>query len=120
MTKEIICVACPMGCGMTVEEAGGEVLSVAGNGCKRGLAYAQSECKNPARSLTGTVSVTGGGAPLVPVKSAGPVPKALLIDCARALKTISVPAPLAIGDVVAANILGTGIDMLATNHVAAL
>ena len=56
MQKNIICVACPMGCGITVELSdSGEILSVTGNTCKRGDAYARSECTNPVRSLATTV-----------------------------------------------------------------
>ena len=37
MQKNIICVSCPMGCGITVElNDSGEVVSVTGNTCKRG------------------------------------------------------------------------------------
>ena len=61
MQKNIICVACPMGCGITVELSdSGEILSVTGNTCKRGDAYARSECTNPVRSLATTVKVDGG------------------------------------------------------------
>ena len=48
MQKNIICVACPMGCGVTVEITdNGDILSVTGNTCKRGDAYARTECTNP-------------------------------------------------------------------------
>ena len=117
MTKNIICVACPMGCGITVEIAeNGEIVSVTGNTCKRGDAYARTECTNPVRSLTTTVKVEGGATPVVPCKSAGAVPKDKIIDCAVALRGITAKAPVKIGDILAENILGTGIDIVATNH----
>ena len=34
--KELICIGCPLGCNLTVEMDGGQVLSVNGNTCKRG------------------------------------------------------------------------------------
>lgn len=59
MVKDIICVACPMGCQISVELSdSGEILSVTGNTCKRGDAYARTECTNPERSLTTTVKVS--------------------------------------------------------------
>ncbi|MBR3439320.1 MAG: DUF1667 domain-containing protein [Clostridia bacterium] len=117
MTKNIICVACPMGCGITVEISdSGEILSVTGNTCKRGDAYARTECTNPVRSLTTTVKVSGGIHPVVPCKSAGALPKDKIIDCANALRDVEVKAPVKIGDVLCGNILGTGIDIVATNH----
>ena len=43
MKKEIICTVCPMGCHITVEGEGEQILSVTGYTCKRGLEYARSE-----------------------------------------------------------------------------
>ncbi|MBQ4244458.1 MAG: DUF1667 domain-containing protein [Clostridia bacterium] len=117
MTRNIICVACPMGCGITVElDDNNEIISVTGNTCKRGDAYARTECTNPVRSLTTTVKVSGGKGPVVPCKSAGAIPKGKIIDCAKALCDVEIPAPVKIGDVVCSDILGTGIDIVATNH----
>ena len=31
MTKELICINCPMGCALTAEVENGEVISVSGN-----------------------------------------------------------------------------------------
>lgn len=78
MQKNIICVACPMGCGITVELSdSGEILSVTGNTCKRGDAYARSECTNPVRSLATTVKVDGGIHNVVPLQIGGsPCPRA--------------------------------------------
>ena len=39
--KEIICIVCPRGCQLTVDEANG--YAVTGNGCPRGAAYGKSE-----------------------------------------------------------------------------
>ena len=118
MISEIICVACPMGCGMQVEHtAAGEVSGVAGNTCKRGEAYARAELTNPVRSFHSTIRVTGGKAALVSVKSAAPVPKGKLMACAGATRGIRVRAPIAIGDVIVHNVCGTGIDLVATTRV---
>lgn len=120
MQKNIICVACPMGCGITVELSdSGEILSVTGNTCKRGDAYARTEVTNPVRSLATTVKVNGGAHPVVPCKSAGALPKGKIMDCMAAINVASVQAPVAIGDVLIPDILGTGIDIVATNHCTA-
>ena len=42
MKKEMTCVACPLGCQITVEIENDEVVSVTGNTCKRGDAYART------------------------------------------------------------------------------
>ena len=45
-TRNLTCIGCPMGCQLTAELAGGEVVSVRGNTCARGEAYARKECQN--------------------------------------------------------------------------
>jgi CxxC motif-containing protein len=117
--RDMICVACPMGCGLHVTlGAAGEVQSVSGNTCKRGESYARAEVSNPTRSFTSTVRVLGGDCPLVSVKSAKPIPKGKMMACAQAIQTCRAAAPIAIGDVLLPDILGTGVDVIATNRVA--
>ena len=116
-TKELICVSCPIGCAVTVTlDDNNEVVSVTGNTCKRGDSYARQEGTHPERILTSTVKVTGSRLPVVPVKSAKPVPKELLLDCMQEINRVTVQAPVHIGDVVLSNILNTGVDIVATNN----
>lgn len=116
MKKNLTCVACPLGCSITVElDDAGNILSVTGNTCKRGDAYARTEMTNPTRSLTSTVKVSGGAHPVVPVKSAAPVPKFMLFDCMKEINQVTLQAPVKIGQVVIHNILGTGVDIVTTN-----
>ena len=68
--RELICIGCPMGCPLTVEMNGKEVVSVSGNTCKRGATYAEKEVTNPTRIVTSTVRVLGGTAEMVSVKTA--------------------------------------------------
>lgn len=115
--RELVCVACPLGCRITVEIGDDKsVLSVTGNTCKRGEEYAKTECTSPTRMLTTTVKVTGGKAVVVPVKSASPLPKGLLMDCMKVINKASAAAPVKIGDTVISDILGTGVDIIATNN----
>lgn len=117
MQKNIICVACPMGCGITVDIAeNGEILSVKGNTCKRGDTYARTEITNPVRSLATTVKVNGGIYNVVPCKSAGALPKDKISDCMKVINEAEVNAPVKLGDILVENILGTGINIVATNH----
>lgn len=115
--RELTCVACPLGCGITVTfDADGNVAEVTGNTCKRGDAYARTECTSPTRMLTTTVRVEGGKAAVVPVKSANPVPKGMMMDCMAVINKASAKAPVRIGDVIIKDILGTGVDIVATNN----
>ena len=115
MKKSLICVSCPLGCPIEVEIENGEVISVSGNTCKRGDQYARTEITNPVRSLTTSVKVEGGVHSVVPVKSAGPVPKDKMFDCMKVINEAIIKAPVKIGDVVIENICGLGVDIVATN-----
>ena len=112
-TRILTCIGCPMGCRLTVTLEGKSVTSVTGNTCRRGEDYARREVTAPARVLTTTVPVVGGVRPRVPVKTAGEVPKTMVLACARALANVEVAAPVCAGDVVCRDILGTGVDVIA-------
>lgn len=114
----LTCIRCPKGCQVTVTLEGGQVTAVTGNGCPRGDAYARKEVTDPTRVVTTVVPVSGSAvARMVSVKTAGDVPKAKVLDVVRALSGVSMAAPVHIGDVVLANVCGTGVDVVATKDV---
>lgn len=115
MTKDMICVACPRGCTITVDYEGKEVFSVSGNFCKRGDEYARTEIVNPTRNISSTVKVIGGAHPVVPVKTSAPIPKTMIFDCMKEINAVTVNAPVALGQVIIPNVLGTGVDIVAAN-----
>ncbi len=114
--RELICIGCPMGCPVTVEMDGREIVSVSGNTCPRGDAYARKEVTNPTRIVTSTVKVEGGLVEMISVKTKEDIPKDKIFDCMRALKGITVKAPVHIGDVILADAAGTGVDVVATRN----
>ena len=115
MTRELTCIVCPKGCQLKVELEGKTVVSVSGQTCKRGEAYAQAECTAPMRTITTTAAVAGGG--VVPVKTDGTVPKELLFECMALINEARVPADAEVGFVVIENILDTGADVVTTRNV---
>jgi CxxC motif-containing protein len=120
MSEEICnvtCIVCPTGCKIRVLKEDDRVLEVSGNSCKRGEAYASQEAIAPKRTLTTSVRVLQGDFHLVSVKSAVPVPKSCLLDVMRSARLIVATAPIRVGDVVATNVLGLGIDLVATRAV---
>lgn len=116
--RKLTCISCPMGCQITVEMDHEEVIHVSGNTCKRGEIYARKEVMNPTRIVTSTVRVTGGTNAMVPVKTKTDIPKDKIFECIRALKGIEVSAPVYIGDVIIADVAGTGVDVVATKNIA--
>lgn len=115
--RHLICINCPMGCMLTVGMENGEVVSIKGNTCKRGETYARKEVTNPTRIVTSTIKVTGGKEHMVSVKTKEDIPKGKVMECARALKNVTVKAPVGIGDVVLADAAGTGVNIVATKAV---
>lgn len=113
---EMICINCPMGCVMNVQIQG-EQIQVTGNTCPRGVSYAQKECTNPTRIVTTSVFVDRGSLDVVSVKTQKDIPKDKIFEVLRALKGACVEAPIHIGDIIAENIAGTGVAMVATKEV---
>lgn len=113
---EITCINCPVGCRLTVELENGQVVSVTGNTCPRGVTYAKQECVDPLRMVTAVVPVAGSAAPLS-VKTKTPIPKKLIAACMKELAAAELTAPIALGTVVVPNVCGTGVDVIATKSV---
>lgn len=113
----ITCIQCPIGCALTVEAKNGNVIRVEGNSCPRGDIYGRAEVTHPVRTLTTTVNVRNGNAPLVPVKTKSPVPKELISDCMQEIKKLCAEAPVHTGDILLENVCGTGVQIVSTKNV---
>ncbi len=106
MKRELICIVCPMGCALIAEQApNGEVVSVTGNTCPRGKAYAEAELTRPTRTLTSTVRLSNRAA-LLPVKTDRPISKEKMLAAIPILRELRVAAPVKIGDVVLEGLFG--------------
>lgn len=116
-TRQLTCIGCPMGCQVTVTLDGDEVTNVEGNTCKRGDIYARKEVTNPTRIVTSSVRVKNGNISMVSCKTKEDIPKGMIFDVTRALENVCVNAPVATGDVLLANVCGTGVDVVATKNV---
>lgn len=112
---KMICINCPRGCEIDVEQNGSEV-TVAGHACVRGEAYGKSELLNPTRMVTGLVRIAGMRKPL-PVKTKSAVPKGKIDAVLFALHQTTVQLPVSIGDVIVPDVAGTGIDVVATANM---
>lgn len=115
--KELTCICCPMGCALSVELEGSNVLSVSGNTCKRGDTYARDEVVRPVRMVTSIVRVKNGKLKMLPVKTKEPIDKSKINECLEALKTIEVQAPIHIGDIVVEN--AAWVNIVATRNIEA-
>lgn len=117
--KEMICIVCPVGCHMEVVKDGTteEGYTVDGNQCLRGKVYGIKEMTNPTRVLTSTVKITGGTLPRLPVTTKGPIPKELIMKAMEEINRVQISAPAKMGQVIIKNLLGTGVDLVATRSM---
>ena len=111
--KELICIVCPKGCHLKVDE--NNDYAVTGNGCPRGAEYGKAELTNPTRVVTSTVRIVGASLPRCPVKTNGVIPKGMIFDIMKALDEVSLTAPVTVGDVVIENVCGTGVNVVAAH-----
>lgn len=115
-TKQIICVACPKGCRLSIQQDGERVL-VTNEGCKRGVEYAIGEMKDPRRMVATTVRIQGGRHPLLPVYTANPFPKVHIMELLALLRQTEIKAPVKEGQIILNDALGTGIPILASRDM---
>ena len=115
--REMVCIACPVGCNLTVWEEGDEV-KVTGNTCPRGKTYGVQEFTAPMRTVTSSVLVLRGDMDMCAVKTRKPVPKESVEDVLECIRKLTVTAPISVGDVLLADVAGTGEDLIATRRIA--
>ncbi len=109
--KELICIVCPKGCHLKVDE--NNDYAVTGNGCPRGAEYGKAELTNPTRVVTSTVRIGGASLPRCPVKTNGAIPKGMIFEIMKALDDVELTAPVTVGQVVIENVCGTGVNVVA-------
>ena len=102
--KKLICIVCPKGCHLRVDEDND--YAVTGNGCMRGVEYGKNECRCPTRVLTSTVKICGASYRRCPVKSDRPIPKEQLTEVMKLLETVELRSPVTVGQVVLPHLFG--------------
>ena len=114
MTKNLICIACPRGCRLTVTiDTATDIIDVSGNSCPKGLTYGKQEVLCPMRTLTTTVAckparrngeTTGFGEPefiRLPVKTGCEIPLEEMKSMMEKIRSITASAPVRYGDCLA-------------------
>ena len=115
MIRELTCIICPRGCALTVDIDKNGKSAVTGNSCPKGEKYGIDECTHPTRTVTSVVRVSNRKNTMVSVKTALPIPKENIFDVMKQIRSITVEAPVKIGDTVIKNLFGT--DIIATKTV---
>jgi CxxC motif-containing protein len=136
MKRELTCVTCPFSCRLSAEGDDAENLIVSGNRCKRGLAYAKAEIFDPKRLVTGTVGLAPRVSPSsqvtekaldapapehrphrLPCRTRSGFPRDRIPELLGVLGETRASLPVRAGDVLVNDLLGTGIDLIATRSL---
>ncbi|MFA5038627.1 MAG: DUF1667 domain-containing protein [Candidatus Omnitrophota bacterium] len=119
MIKKMTCIQCPKSCCLSVDIENCRVRQVSGNLCPKGEEYAGAEVENPRRILTATVLARGLSMKMIPVRTDQPIPRHRMREAAAEIKKIRWDRPLKTGDVMVADFLGLGVNLIATRSIAA-
>ncbi len=112
--KELICIVCPRGCHLNVDEA---TLEVIGNACPRGEEYGKNEVSCPMRTVTGSVGIKGAIHPRLAVRTDKAVPKDKMFEIMDVLHSFNIDAPVKRGQVLIENICGTDANIIASRDM---
>ncbi|MDC7235438.1 MAG: DUF1667 domain-containing protein [Spirochaetales bacterium] len=116
MTKEMICISCPIGCHIEVTRNQDEI-TVRGNKCSRGEIYGKEELLSPKRVVTATCPADSILMARIPVKTTRPIGKELINSLLEDLYKTRVQAPVQCGAVIMENYAGTGVDVVVTKSL---
>jgi CxxC motif-containing protein len=112
----LTCVLCPVGCELEVcsTERG---LDVQGNQCEKGIDFATEEVLYPKRNLATSIPVKGSATRLVSVRLSDRVPREKIFPILKEIAKLRPEAPVKRGQVLIPDVLGSGVDVIATRTV---
>ena len=117
LVDRLTCVLCPIGCELELFKDPGPELQVLGNQCDKGVPFALEEVLHPKRNLATSVPIEGSASRLVSVRLSGPVPRELIFPILAEIVKLRPKAPVRRGQVLVADVLGSGVDVIATRTV---
>ena len=108
----ILCIRCPKGCELKLS-INKKDIKVKGNECRIGAEYAIEEIKNPVRIVTSTIGILNSNYPRLPVRTKVPVPKNKIKKVIKAIRGITIKAPVKQNQIIIKNIANTESDLIA-------
>ena len=118
MTERLTCILCPIGCPIEAVRRGDD-LEVHGNECPKGVDFAVQEILHPRRNLSASVPIKGSASRMVSVRLSAPVPRDKIYPILAAIAALRPEAPVRRGQVLIADVLNTGADVIATRTIKA-
>lgn len=98
--RELVCIACPIACRLTVSTPRAGEVKVTGNRCPRGESYGREEVLAPRRILTAVVPTDSAQFPCAPVRTDRAIGRAMVPQLLRELYARKVSLPVRQGQVV--------------------
>ncbi len=117
LVDRLTCILCPVGCELEVRKGQAGELQVQGHQCDKGVPFAVEEILYPKRNLATSVPVKGTATKMVSVRLSGPVPRDMIFPILAEISKLRPEAPVRRGQVLIADVCGTGIDIIATRTV---
>jgi CxxC motif-containing protein len=102
----LVCIACPIGCRLTVTTRADGEVEVSGNRCPRGEIYGREEVLAPRRIVTAVVPTDSTAFPFAPVRTDTPLPRALTGKLLALLYATVVSLPVRQGQVLVEDFQG--------------
>ncbi|MDD6807566.1 MAG: DUF1667 domain-containing protein [Oscillospiraceae bacterium] len=115
-TTEMVCITCPRGCTMQVEQQE-NAIKVIGNFCKRGEQFAVNELTMPMRTICSTVKTSFPESPVLPCRVSCDIPKDKIFDVMNEINRVVVTERISRGDVIIKNVLGLDADVISTSDL---
>lgn len=110
--KELICIVCPNGCLLKYNE---ETKTVAGNSCKRGEEFFLQELEQPKRTIATTIKTIFKECSVLPCRVSSDIPKDKIFEVIKEINRTVLDKRVRRGDVIIENVLGLGVDIIATS-----
>jgi CxxC motif-containing protein len=95
---ELVCIACPIGCRLTVASGIQGDVEVSGNRCPRGETYGKEEVLAPRRIVTATVPTRSSSFPSAPVRTDKPLARELIPQLLQTLYAHTADLPIKQGE----------------------
>ncbi len=114
--SKLVCIVCPNSCELEITQTENG-LEVSGNKCKRGVSFARDEMTAPKRTISSVVKTAFPEFPVLPVRVSAEIPKDKIFDVMNEINHVTVRKKIRRGEAVIKDVLGLGVDVIATSDV---
>lgn len=114
--QQLTCLNCPFRCKIDVEYDEDSIFAIEGNNCERGFRFVLDSLNLPKRNLSVYVKVENSSVQKIKVTTSHPINRDLIPDLEDMLGKITLQAPVKPGDLVLANVLDSGVDIISTEQ----